>query len=134
MEVTSTIPLASQVGGHAGVLTSEDGSLIIKPALPLEHKFYQSLTSDAAFASLRPFTPKFYGTLKLEGKATEGEAGVEVAPVTVEGVQKDEYSAAVREGIAVLNETFTVPCVGEPLASVCQAKHPRYQAWDDTIR
>ncbi|OBZ75958.1 hypothetical protein A0H81_04935 [Grifola frondosa] len=36
------IPLESQVGGHPGVLTSEDGSLLIKPALPVEVAFYQS--------------------------------------------------------------------------------------------
>ncbi|KAF9055075.1 SAICAR synthase-like protein [Hymenopellis radicata] len=65
-EVTHTIPLASQVGGHAGVLTSEDGSLLIKPALPLEHKFYQYLTSD----------PR---------KATESDLGIEVAQVTDAG-------------------------------------------------
>ncbi|KIY73075.1 SAICAR synthase-like protein [Cylindrobasidium torrendii FP15055 ss-10] len=72
------IPLASQVGGHAGVLTTEDGSLIIKPALPLEHKFYQSLTTDPAFATLRSYAPKFIGTLKLEGKAEQGAEGLSV--------------------------------------------------------
>ncbi|KAI6156346.1 hypothetical protein EDD17DRAFT_1626671, partial [Pisolithus thermaeus] len=29
-----TAPLSSQVGGHAGVQTTEDGSLLLKPALP----------------------------------------------------------------------------------------------------
>lgn len=48
-------------------MTTEDGSLIIKPALPVEIAFYQSVVSDPAFAPLRPFIPKFYGTLKLEG-------------------------------------------------------------------
>ncbi|KAF9010773.1 hypothetical protein BDQ17DRAFT_1346916 [Cyathus striatus] len=33
---SSPLPLANQVGSHAGVLTSEDGSILIKPALPLE--------------------------------------------------------------------------------------------------
>ncbi|ESK94214.1 inositol polyphosphate multikinase [Moniliophthora roreri MCA 2997] len=68
---SSTIPLISQVGGHAGVQSTQDGSLIIKPALGLEHQFYQSLTtssSDEGLGRLRPFVPKFYGTLKLEGE------------------------------------------------------------------
>ncbi|THV06890.1 SAICAR synthase-like protein [Dendrothele bispora CBS 962.96] len=66
-----TRTLASQVGGHAGVQTTEDGSLIIKPALPLEHKFYLELTTSDAFAALRPYVPRFFGTLKLEGEVDE---------------------------------------------------------------
>ncbi|PBK83186.1 SAICAR synthase-like protein [Armillaria gallica] len=72
-----TIPLASQVGGHAGVLTSEDGSLLIKSALPLEHQFYQILNSNPAFEPLRPFVPKFIGTLKLQGELDETNQGLE---------------------------------------------------------
>ncbi|KAH9915248.1 SAICAR synthase-like protein [Epithele typhae] len=67
------------VGGHPGVLTSEDGSLLIKPALAAEVAFYQSVVADAAFASLRPFLPKFYGTLRLQGKVDEN------APPPAEG-------------------------------------------------
>ncbi|KAK0229093.1 SAICAR synthase-like protein [Armillaria nabsnona] len=73
----NTIPLASQVGGHAGVLTNEDGSLLIKPALPLEHQFYQILNSNPAFEPLRPFVPKFIGTLKLQGELDETNQGLE---------------------------------------------------------
>ncbi|KAK0185980.1 SAICAR synthase-like protein [Armillaria mellea] len=73
----NTIPLASQVGGHAGVLTSEDGSLLIKPALPLEHQFYQTLNTNPAFEPLRPFVPKFIGTLKLQGEIDETNQGLE---------------------------------------------------------
>ena len=72
MDVDEIIPLASQVGGHAGVSTSEDGSLLIKPALTREVSFYQHLTSDPAFASLKPYIPRFYGTLRLEGKVEGG--------------------------------------------------------------
>ncbi|KAK7677069.1 hypothetical protein QCA50_019967 [Cerrena zonata] len=61
------VPLEAQVGGHKGVMTTEDGSLLIKPALPVEVAFYQSVGTDPAFAPLRPFIPKFYGTLTLEG-------------------------------------------------------------------
>jgi hypothetical protein len=71
--MSSTVPLTSQVGGHAGVLTSEDGSLLIKPALPLERHFYQTLLSEPNFAPLLPFVPRFYGTLKLEGKVAAPE-------------------------------------------------------------
>ena len=59
------------MGGHAGVLTTDDGSLIIKEALPLELEFYQTHVSSPAFEPLRPFLPKFYGTLKLEGEVDE---------------------------------------------------------------
>ena len=67
MDVDRAVPLTSQVGGHAGVSTSEDGSLLIKPALAREVSFYQRLTSDPAFTSLKPYIPRFYGTLRFEG-------------------------------------------------------------------
>jgi 1D-myo-inositol-tetrakisphosphate 5-kinase/inositol-polyphosphate multikinase len=69
--IPSPAPLTSQVGGHPGVLVSEDEALVIKPALPLELEFYQTHISDVAFEPLRPFLPIFYGTLKLEGKVDE---------------------------------------------------------------
>ncbi|KAK0492070.1 SAICAR synthase-like protein [Armillaria luteobubalina] len=92
----NAIPLASQVGGHAGVLTSEDGSLLIKPALPLEHQFYQILNSNPAFEPLRPFVPKFIGTLKLQGELDEINQGLEpgsgiAVKELPEGHQKDEW-------------------------------------------
>lgn len=70
-KIPAAQPLSSQVGGHAGVLETEDGSLIIKPALPIELKFYQELQHNPELASLRRFTPKFIGTLKLEGQLDE---------------------------------------------------------------
>jgi len=97
---STTIPLTSQVGGHAGsVLTSEDGSLLIKPALPLELQFYQTLlSSDDNFEPLRPFVARFYGTLKLEGKVAEGKAvsesmsGMQIVAIdeSLEVEEKDE--------------------------------------------
>ncbi|KAI0792629.1 SAICAR synthase-like protein [Abortiporus biennis] len=69
----NTVPLSSQVGGHAGVMTTEDGSLLIKPSLPVEVSFYQSVGTDPGFAPLRPFIPRFYGTLKLEGQVDNSE-------------------------------------------------------------
>ncbi|KAL0571053.1 hypothetical protein V5O48_010908 [Marasmius crinis-equi] len=82
----ATIPLSTQVGGHAGVQTTEDGSLIIKPALALEHEFYQSLTTNDSFQALRPFVPKFYGTLKLEGQVDGSEGGGVKASLVLENL------------------------------------------------
>ena len=83
-------PFTSQVGGHAGVSTSEDGSLLFKPALPREVAFYEHLTSNPRFAPLRRYIPKFYGTLRLEGKVEDGNLEtLREAPAPEEG--KDKY-------------------------------------------
>lgn len=85
------IPLTSQVGGHAGISTTEDGSLIIKPALVNEVKFYNSLASDPAFASLRPFAPKFFGTLRLQGSIEDASDAQAAALQTLQdGVKEDK--------------------------------------------
>jgi 1D-myo-inositol-tetrakisphosphate 5-kinase/inositol-polyphosphate multikinase len=55
------------------VLTSEDGSIVFKPALPLELEFYQTHVSNPVFEPLRPFLPTFLGTLKLQGKIDESD-------------------------------------------------------------
>jgi len=85
-------PLSSQVGGHAGVLATEDGSLIIKPSLHAELTFYQTLQQNPRLASLRPYTPKFMGTLRLEGQVDRtkpAEPGaINIAPLDVP--EKDE--------------------------------------------
>lgn len=78
-----TVSLSTQVGGHAGVLTTEDGELLIKPALPHELEFYQKLQAEEALATLRPYTPKFFGTLRLEGELDQTkpqEEGIAVKP------------------------------------------------------
>ncbi|KAI0062119.1 SAICAR synthase-like protein, partial [Artomyces pyxidatus] len=65
---------AHQVGGHAGVQTTADGSLLIKPALPLEHAFYARLAADASLVQLERCVPRFLGTLRLAGQQTpDGE-------------------------------------------------------------
>jgi 1D-myo-inositol-tetrakisphosphate 5-kinase/inositol-polyphosphate multikinase len=85
--------LAARVGGHAGVLTSDDESLIIKPALAPELAFYQHVATAPAFAPLRNWIPAFMGTLKLHGKqeGTNKEGAPIIAPVApeAEGVDKD---------------------------------------------
>ncbi|KAI0307210.1 hypothetical protein B0F90DRAFT_1807864 [Multifurca ochricompacta] len=74
-------PLAYQVGGHKGIQTTGDGTLLIKPALPLELQFYQNSLIDPALALLRPWVPTYLGTLRLEGKNTvEGLTSVEGIP------------------------------------------------------
>jgi 1D-myo-inositol-tetrakisphosphate 5-kinase/inositol-polyphosphate multikinase len=91
----ATHALTSQVAGHAnGVLTTEDDMLLIKPALPLELKFYQTVAAAAEpeFDALRPFIPKFIGTLSLEGELDEdkpaSEGSINVKPV--QGPRKDK--------------------------------------------
>lgn len=89
------VPLTTQVGGHPGVMTSEDGSLIIKPALPVEANFYQTVLSDPSLEPLRPYIPQFYGTLRLEGQVDEenskdGTIAVkEVGAKAVKDAEKD---------------------------------------------
>ncbi|KAG6852903.1 hypothetical protein C0991_008272 [Blastosporella zonata] len=81
-------PLESQVGGHAGVLTTEDGSLIIKPALPLELQFYEALQRNEGLKELRPFIPNFLGTLKLEGEIDERKSAEEgtISSIVLENI------------------------------------------------
>jgi inositol-polyphosphate multikinase len=93
MASTSTTihPLESQVGGHAGVSTNENGSLLIKPAVPTELAFYQRLQQDSSLEDLRAFTPTFLGTIELMGKVDEGgfvSESIIVEPVASE--EKDE--------------------------------------------
>ena len=89
------LPLNSQVGGHPGVLTTEDGSLIIKPALPLELQFYEEYPFQPFFERLRPFLPTFFGTLKLEGTVDETKPETLTIKPT-EGVQnKNELDSEI---------------------------------------
>ncbi len=81
------ILLASQVGGHPGVKTSEDGSILIKPALPVEVHFYQSVGSDPNLEPLRPFIPHFYGTLRLEGQVDPEQNVAGAIAVTKESAE-----------------------------------------------
>ena len=118
--------LASQVGGHAGVMTTEDGSLLIKPALKRELEFYQRLQSDAdeAVATLRKFTPKFLGTLTLEGEAKEGSSDGGVLEIKPAAERKDEF--LVYWPVLLYCEAYrisanTVPRAGEFISPILQA-------------
>ncbi|KAA1475839.1 SAICAR synthase-like protein [Dentipellis sp. KUC8613] len=86
--ISPTQPLAHQVGGHAGVQTTADGSLLIKPAYPLELEFYQSVMAMPALVPLHPWIPRFLGTLRLEGQRTDDGEVVQGVPSGLEE-QKD---------------------------------------------
>ncbi|WVQ94821.1 hypothetical protein IAU59_001904 [Kwoniella sp. CBS 9459] len=98
-------PLANQVAGHDGVMSDASGSLVIKPALPREIAFYQTLNSaskEDPVRRLRPFVPRFYGTLRLEGQlSSTGD---------VERLQK-EGKEEVPESVVIenLSHAFTHP-------------------------
>ena len=111
---SSAQALSSQVGGHAGVLSSDDGSLIIKPCIHLERKFYDDLAASSAasvhaedaqdtpvvfpFEALRQWVPKYYGTLTLEGRARQvGEEGETIIEEVTDVKHKDKFFSAVEE-------------------------------------
>ncbi|CCM04564.1 uncharacterized protein FIBRA_06745 [Fibroporia radiculosa] len=71
-----TTRLACQVGGHPGLMITQDGSLLIKPALPKEVAFYQAIASDPGLSLLRPFVSDFYGILRLEGQLAAGGGSI----------------------------------------------------------
>lgn len=100
MEIGPTRTLNSQVGGHAGVLTTEDGSLLIKAALPPELGIYQKLLYDPAFEALRPFTADFLGTLKLEGEVDQSN------PITANGGIAIKPIDDHKESIVLENVTY----------------------------
>lgn len=133
-----TQALSSQVGGHAGVLTTDDGSLIIKPALPVELKFYQSLASDPNFEALRPFTPNFLGTLKLEGQVDQSKPSEEgIVLAALETPQKD-MSTSIRRPVTIIEihrdpGAFTVHCPRESVPPIFETQHPRCQTRDSIV-
>ena len=90
-ESTSIIihPLESQVGGHAGMGTTENG-LFIKPAAPAELAFYQRLQQDSNLEDLRAFTPTFLGTLNLMGKVDEASSAMSESIVVESVASKDK--------------------------------------------
>jgi inositol-polyphosphate multikinase len=66
------LPLAHQVAGHASqVLASSSGAVVIKPCRPVELAFYATLGPRLSPSLVGVWTPKFYGTLKLQGRLNE---------------------------------------------------------------
>ncbi|KAJ3892600.1 hypothetical protein GG344DRAFT_45069 [Lentinula edodes] len=115
----------SQVGGHPNsIQLTEDGSLLIKPALPLEHEFYTLMAQARAMDSIR-FVPEFYGTLREESIDVEtlnadskdlGEGGIgammlqDTSNAMVDAVARNKSS---RQHLVLSNllHSFTKPNV-----------------------
>lgn len=74
--------LATQVGGHPGILSDASGEVVVKPLLPVELAFYELLEGRApALAPLAGLAPTFMGVLELQGELAEPEgAGKELGP------------------------------------------------------
>ena len=146
MASTSTIiqPLESQVGGHAGVSTTENGSLMIKAAVPTELAFYERLQIDSNLEDLRTFTPTFLGTLKLMGKVDE--AGSVSESMILESVaaaaseEKDEslvflgFSSILIKKIFFFYKKSTIHCSRKSFIPFSQTKYSRHQARNSVIR
>ncbi|KZT24103.1 SAICAR synthase-like protein [Neolentinus lepideus HHB14362 ss-1] len=98
-------PLSNQVGGHPGVLTVADDSLIIKPTLPEEFYFYQNVLTTSEFDKLRNWVPRFVGTLTHSGEANE----------TGEVVLKSDTPSNDKEWIVLENvaANFTKPNIAD---------------------
>jgi hypothetical protein len=131
-----TQALESQVGGHAGVMVTEDGSLLIKDALHTELEFYQAIQQDPKLALLRDYTPKFLGMLRLEGELSDlvpgklGEGGG-----VGDNKQKDMYPF-VSPLISVFTLGFrisTVACAREPFAYVLEAEYFGHQTGNGVV-
>ncbi|CCX32464.1 Similar to Inositol polyphosphate multikinase; acc. no. P07250 [Pyronema omphalodes CBS 100304] len=88
--------------GHAGVLTDESGSLLIKPCTSAEASFYDSCLGHPSFAS---WMPKYIGTVTLNNPETSipipSTANTGSKPSTLE------------TGLVLQNLThgFTKPCI-----------------------
>lgn len=115
--LAATHPLTAQVGGHAGVQTTEDGSLLLKPALPREIDFYQRIAAaddHDELSKLRKWIPKFLGVLKLEGQLKDanavgnaGDGNMEVVPVHG-NIAPEDKERLVLENVAY---GFVKPCI-----------------------
>jgi hypothetical protein len=143
MTSTSTIihPLDSQVGGHPGIGTSENG-LFIKPAAPAELAFYQRLQQDSNLEDLRDFTPTFLGTLKLMGKVDEASSAMSES-IVVESVasneEKDEslirlVSSISTSGPDAIFLESTIHCSRKSLILFPQTQYSRHQARKSVIQ
>ncbi|KDQ18561.1 hypothetical protein BOTBODRAFT_103744 [Botryobasidium botryosum FD-172 SS1] len=98
--MSDKIPLATQVGGHLGIHSTADGSLIIKPCLAGEKDFYTLLTSSEHFAHLRPFVPRFLGVLRLEGSVELNDRGEVKSGEVAQIVDEGEKESIVLENLA----------------------------------
>ncbi|KAF7292352.1 Kinase [Mycena chlorophos] len=111
---TENIARSPQIGGHTdGVLATEDDMLLIKQALPVELQFYRAIAaaSDPQITALRPWIPRFLGTLTLQGEidpdAPTSETNIPVKPLSESSSSrndnKDEF------GFSLVLENLTHP-------------------------
>ncbi|KZS98772.1 SAICAR synthase-like protein [Sistotremastrum niveocremeum HHB9708] len=91
---TPKTPLSAPIGGHAGIMLSEDGSLFFKPCSLNEPEFYQIVATEPALAPLKDVIPTCIGTLKLQGTIDpEGEIPLDQSQSEDQGNEEpnDEY-------------------------------------------
>ncbi|KAI0085932.1 SAICAR synthase-like protein [Irpex rosettiformis] len=93
--------LASQVGGHPGVMTDSTGSVVVKPALAAEVEFYEAVHTNPIFEPLRPYVPKFLGTLSLQGQVDQEKSkdGAIFVKAGIE-IEEDEKDSIVLENLS----------------------------------
>ena len=104
--------LETQVGGHPGVMATADGSLIIKPCLPNERAFYESLAQDLRLAHLLEWVPKFYGVLNLKGELKDDAraSGVDLSTALEEALNPPpDHEDKDRSCEFIINETAIYP-------------------------
>jgi hypothetical protein len=138
MSLTTNVPTVlfeDQVGGHGGVLATEDGELLIKPALPRELEFYQKLQTDKKLSTLLPHVPTFLGTLRLEGTVDETAAQGDGIVIKAAAEKKDKHpSVTFSAHLLTLYPINTIHSFRERLASIFETKYLRYQTWNNLIR
>ncbi|OCB86569.1 SAICAR synthase-like protein [Sanghuangporus baumii] len=92
--------LRSQVGGHPGVLASDDNLLIVKSCLDAEKTFYELLAlGDERLEGLRRWIPRFYGTLRLEGKVADDAAAAGALEAGISVVLENVSSSFTKPNI-----------------------------------
>ncbi|KAK1621926.1 inositol polyphosphate kinase [Colletotrichum phormii] len=64
-DLSDLIDYDHTVAGHAGTMTTADGTMFIKPCTQAELDFYQSAYSDPAHSDFKELMPEFWGTLSL---------------------------------------------------------------------
>lgn len=110
------VALAFQVGGHAGVETTADGSLIIKPVRRHKLRFCQPLQQDCTLAVYSHSPPSFLVHSSCRVDLIEGYI------VDLKGM----YMALsfFFTSFELMGWVFLERRVGEPLVWVLEAQHP----------
>lgn len=112
------VPLSTQVAGHDGVLSDENGFVIIKPCTDVEITFYERCLAEEH--ALLDCIPAFMGTLELNTPETLASMAPEVAAAIPEDLSKlnldPAYSppnAAYERAVVLENLAFgySKPCV-----------------------